>query len=88
VQGPGVFDLCPGLVRSLDSVEGECLVGLGVAASAGGDVGVSGQVQGASDQVADGGQDGGGVAGADLAVVFAEGDIADVLRGSPCALEV
>ena len=48
---------------------------VGVGASGGGDVDVSGQLEGASDQVADGGQDSGGVAGPDLRLVFVEGHI-------------
>jgi hypothetical protein len=54
---------------------------VGVGAAAGGDVGVAGEVEGSSDEVADACQDGGEVAGADLVGVLAEDDIPDPVNG-------
>ena len=54
----------------------------GVVTGGGGDAGGSGEFDDRDGEVADGGHDLGPVAGTDLGVVFAVGDVADVLQGS------
>src|SRR5881394_1905411 len=46
-----------------------------------GDIGPAAEFQDCDGEVAQGGHDGGAVAGADLGAVFAVGDVADVMQG-------
>src|SRR5436305_169483 len=81
-QGPGVVvrcSICDGLTVS-DSECGEGVVVVVEVAAGVGDVGASGQAQGADRQVAEGGQCSGCGAGAQLGGVFAEGDVADPMQ--------
>ena len=65
------------------SVQGEdALVVADVVATGVGDVGKPGAAAGADDEVADGGVGVWLVPGPDPGGVFAEGDVADILRGS------
>jgi hypothetical protein len=51
-----------------------------VSAACAGGVGPAGEAEGATDDVAEGGHDGGGVAGAGLAGVFVESDVSDPMH--------
>ena len=67
----------------IEPVEAEGFGRGGVVAPAFGDVQVAGVFEGRDDGGADGGQVGGPAAGAAGGGVFAEGHVADVLRGFP-----
>src|SRR6186997_3690145 len=81
-QGPGVVARCPicgGLTVS-DSEGGEGVVVVVQVAAGVGDVGASGQAQGADRQVAEGRECSGCGAGAQLGCVLTEGDVADPMQ--------
>src|SRR5436190_7112295 len=81
-QGPGVVvrcAICGGLTVS-DSERGEGVVVVVEVAAGVGDVGASGQAQGADRQVAEGGKRSWCCTGPDLRFVFAEGDVADPMQ--------
>ena len=66
----------------IEAVEAEGFSQGGMVAPAFGDVQVAGVFEGCDDGGADGGQVGGPAAGAAGRGIFAEGHVADVLRGS------
>ena len=83
VRAPALSRVCPicdGLTVS-DSECGEGVVVVVQVAAGVGDVGASGQAQGADRQVAEGRECSGCGAGAQLGCVLTEGDVADLLRG-------